>query len=39
MRHYRSYDMSPHFEEAPGLSTEIDPATDGYVFNQTMMRI
>lgn len=31
--------MSPHFEEAPGLSDEIDPATEGYVFNQTMMRI
>ncbi|BES69997.1 lactoylglutathione lyase [Marinobacter nanhaiticus D15-8W] len=31
--------MSPHFEEAPGLSEGIDPATEGYVFNQTMMRI
>lgn len=31
--------MSRHFEEAPGLSEEADPATEGYVFNQTMMRI
>lgn len=31
--------MSRHFEQAPGLSESADPATDGYVFNQTMLRI
>lgn len=31
--------MSRHFEEAPGLSESADPATEGYVFNQTMLRI
>ncbi|OEY65469.1 lactoylglutathione lyase [Marinobacter sp. X15-166B] len=31
--------MSRHFDEAPGLSETVDPATEGYVFNQTMLRI
>jgi lactoylglutathione lyase len=31
--------MSRHFDEADGLCEERDPATQGYVFNQTMMRI
>jgi lactoylglutathione lyase len=31
--------MSRHFEVAPGLAEESDPATEGYVFNQTMLRI
>ncbi len=31
--------MSRHFEQAPGLSENADPATEGYVFNQTMLRI
>jgi len=31
--------MSRHFEKAPGLNEQRDPATHGYVFNQTMLRI
>ena len=31
--------MSRHFEQAEGLYEEKDPATDGFVFNQTMLRI
>lgn len=31
--------MSRHFEEAEGLAEARDPATHGYVFNQTMLRI
>ena len=31
--------MSRHFEQAPGLSESVDPQTQGYVFNQTMLRI
>lgn len=31
--------MSRHFDDADGLHDERDPATDGYVFNQTMLRI
>lgn len=31
--------MSRHFEQAPGLNEERDPATQDYVFNQTMLRI
>lgn len=31
--------MSRHFDEAEGLCAEKDPATDGFVFNQTMLRI
>ncbi|MCW8126131.1 lactoylglutathione lyase [Microbulbifer halophilus] len=31
--------MSRHFEQAPGLAESADPATEGYVFNQTMLRI
>ncbi|WP_166264059.1 lactoylglutathione lyase [Marinobacter caseinilyticus] len=31
--------MHRHFEEAPGLHDESVPETEGYVFNQTMMRI
>ena len=31
--------MHRHFEEAPGLYQENVPETEGYVFNQTMMRI
>lgn len=31
--------MSRHFETAPGLNETRDPATEGYVFNQTMLRI
>ncbi|MDH2297908.1 lactoylglutathione lyase [Cobetia sp. 29-18-1] len=31
--------MAIHFEQVPGLSEQIDPATRGYVFNQTMLRI
>ncbi|WP_404364578.1 lactoylglutathione lyase [Marinobacter sp.] len=31
--------MQRHFEEAPGLYDESVPETEGYVFNQTMMRI
>lgn len=31
--------MSRHFEQAEGLSEEKDPATNGFVFNQTMLRI
>lgn len=31
--------MHRHFEQAPGLHDESVPDTDGYVFNQTMLRI
>ncbi|EMP56329.1 lactoylglutathione lyase [Marinobacter koreensis] len=31
--------MPKHFEEAPGLYHDPVPETEGYVFNQTMMRI
>lgn len=31
--------MSRHFESAPGLCESRDPATEGFVFNQTMLRI
>ena len=31
--------MPKHFEQAPGLYEEPVPETEGYVFNQTMMRI
>ena len=31
--------MSRHFETAPGLNEERDPATHDFVFNQTMLRI
>ncbi|MAG66167.1 MAG: lactoylglutathione lyase, partial [Pseudomonadales bacterium] len=31
--------MSRHFESAPGLCENRDPATEGFVFNQTMLRI
>jgi lactoylglutathione lyase len=31
--------MSRHFEKAEGLDDERDPQTEGYVFNQTMLRI
>ncbi|PJE57242.1 lactoylglutathione lyase [Marinomonas sp. BSi20584] len=31
--------MSRHFEQAEGLCEEKDPATNGFVFNQTMLRI
>src|SRR5690554_4377622 len=31
--------MSRHFEQAPGLHDAPVPETDGYVFNQTMLRI
>ncbi|WP_114418910.1 lactoylglutathione lyase [Marinospirillum perlucidum] len=31
--------MSRHFEEAPGLNEQRDPATNEFVFNQTMLRI
>lgn len=31
--------MSRHFDHANGLCEERDPATEGFVFNQTMMRI
>lgn len=31
--------MRRHFEEAPGLYDDPVPETEGYVFNQTMMRI
>ncbi|GAA3565647.1 MULTISPECIES: lactoylglutathione lyase [Marinobacter] len=31
--------MPKHFEEAPGLYDAPIPETEGYVFNQTMMRI
>lgn len=31
--------MHRHFEQAPGLHDESVPETDGYVFNQTMLRI
>ena len=31
--------MSRHFEQADGLCEEIDTATQGFVFNQTMLRI
>ncbi|WP_421853765.1 lactoylglutathione lyase [Marinomonas sp.] len=31
--------MSRHFEQAEGLCEEKDPATNGVVFNQTMLRI
>ena len=31
--------MSRHFEQADGLCERKDPATDGFVFNQTMLRI
>ncbi|UAW98260.1 lactoylglutathione lyase [Halopseudomonas nanhaiensis] len=31
--------MSRHFEAAPGLCEERDPSTEGFVFNQTMLRI
>ncbi|WP_018981525.1 lactoylglutathione lyase [Salinimonas chungwhensis] len=31
--------MSRHFETATGLCEQKDTATDGYVFNQTMLRI
>lgn len=31
--------MSRHFDKADGLCEEKDPATDGFVFNQTMLRI
>ena len=31
--------MSRHFDQAEGLCEEKDPATNGFVFNQTMLRI
>src|SRR5690554_7954809 len=31
--------MPKHFEQAPGLYDAPVPETEGYVFNQTMMRI
>lgn len=31
--------MSRHFDQAEGLHEQKDPATNGYVFNQTMLRI
>ena len=31
--------MSRHFETAEGLFEDNDPATEGFVFNQTMLRI
>lgn len=31
--------MSRHFESAVGLCENRDPATEGFVFNQTMLRI
>ena len=31
--------MSRHFESAPGLCENRDAATEGFVFNQTMLRI
>ncbi|MCW8107738.1 lactoylglutathione lyase [Alteromonas ponticola] len=31
--------MTRHFEKAEGLCEEKDPATQGFVFNQTMLRI
>lgn len=31
--------MSRHFETAPGLNENRDPATHDFVFNQTMLRI
>lgn len=31
--------MSRHFEAAPGLNEQRDPATEKFVFNQTMLRI
>lgn len=31
--------MSVHYDEAEGLYENIDPATNGYTFTQTMMRI
>ncbi|WP_088329395.1 lactoylglutathione lyase [Lacimicrobium sp. SS2-24] len=31
--------MSRHFEQAEGLNEQRDPATEGFVFNQTMLRI
>lgn len=31
--------MSRHFEQAEGLCEEKDPPTNGFVFNQTMLRI
>ena len=31
--------MPKHFEQAPGLYDDPVPETEGYVFNQTMMRI
>lgn len=31
--------MSRHFEKAEGLCERKDPATEGFVFNQTMLRI
>lgn len=31
--------MSRHFEQAEGLCEEKEPATKGFVFNQTMLRI
>jgi lactoylglutathione lyase len=31
--------MSRHFESAVGLCEKRDPATEGFVFNQTMLRI
>ena len=31
--------MSRHFESAEGLCEDRDPATEGFVLNQTMLRI
>ena len=31
--------MPRHFEQAPGLHDSVVPETEGYVFNQTMLRI
>lgn len=31
--------MNRHFDQAEGLCEEKDPATNGFVFNQTMLRI
>ncbi|MBS3804115.1 MAG: lactoylglutathione lyase [Oleiphilaceae bacterium] len=31
--------MQRHFEQAPGLYEDAVPETEGYVFNQTMLRI
>ena len=37
--HQRSNSMSRHFDKAEGLCENKDEATQGYIFNQTMLRI